>query len=87
MYPVPACPAARAAADLAARVHESAVTDGSQQRGNRKLVSQNSCAQIAFGDGHGMSRPEGDLLECATIFAKSNFVFRSAIQIVENCLR
>jgi hypothetical protein len=43
--------------------------------------------EIAFVEGHGVAGPKEDIVEGAGIFPERGFVFRAAIEIVEDGAR
>jgi hypothetical protein len=68
-------------------MHHAAIADGSQYGGERQIVPDGVCAEIAFGKRDGIARTEEDVVKGAGIFAESGFVFRAAIEIVEHGAR
>jgi hypothetical protein len=65
-------------------MHESAVTNGSQDRWEGNLVAENFRSQVAVLDGDRVPGPENNLIESACVAAQGHFIGSSAIQVVEH---
>ena len=71
-------------AHFADGVHEAAVADGSEQERKSEIEAENAGAQVAIGEGDGVTRTEGDVLIDAAIFAEGDFAFGAAIEVIED---
>ncbi len=78
------CPSRR---HLAARVHQTAVSDRGKQEGEGKVEAQDAGPQIALRDRDRMARSERHLLERAAILSKRDLAFGAAVQIVKHGFR
>jgi hypothetical protein len=79
MYPMPAFPAARAAA----RMHQSAVTDWRKHGWKSQVGFQYLCAQFAIPNCDSLLWSECHLFECFTILTERNLIFSTTIHVVE----
>jgi hypothetical protein len=68
-------------------MHHATIADRGQNRRESQVVAHHACAEIAFVEGHGISRAEEDVAKRAWIFPKCQFVFSAAIEIVEDGTR
>ena len=72
--------------NLAARMHEPAIAHGREHEWKRKIEAQNRSAQTAIGEGYGMTRTKGHVIENSAILAQRDFAFGAAIEIIKNRL-
>jgi hypothetical protein len=68
-------------------MHEAAVANGSQQEWKGQAETEHRGAQAALRNRHGVTRPKRYIIKYSAIFAKGDFPFGSAIQIIENGFR
>lgn len=65
-------------------MHQTTVTNCGQNDRKGDLCAQHPCSQVAFANGYGLVRSEGDRFERAPIFAKGCSSFGATIQVIEN---
>src|SRR5579862_8943240 len=65
-------------------MHEPAITHRSQQSGKRNIKAQDASPHIAIRHGHGVARPEDDVIEHPAVFPQGDFTIGAAIEIVED---
>jgi hypothetical protein len=65
-------------------MHQATVTNWSQNGRKGNLCAQHPCSQVAFTNGYGLARSEGDRFECAAVLDKGYFRFGTTIQVIEN---
>jgi len=65
-------------------MHKTAVADGSQQKRDSEIETEDASAQIALGDGYGVTRAQGDIFEYAAVLAQRDFALGAAVEIVED---
>jgi len=73
--------------DFPAGMHQTAVTDGSEQTREGEVESQDADAEIAFVEGYGVARAKEDVVEGTGIFSESGFVVGASIKVVEDAAR
>src|ERR1700687_3227093 len=71
---------------LSARMHQSAVTDGCQNRWKRQVSGKNSSSKITLRNCNCLARSKGEVVENATILAQGEFAFGAAVEIVKDNL-
>src|SRR5450432_3003145 len=64
-------------------MHETAVSDGRENRWKRQIKAEDARSQINLRDIHGMSWTESNLPENLAIPSQCKFVVRPTIEIVE----
>jgi hypothetical protein len=65
-------------------MHQPAVANRGQQKRERKIKAEHAHVQVALAAGNGVPRTKRDVVENPAIFAKRDFAFGPAIEIVEN---
>jgi hypothetical protein len=65
-------------------MHEAAVADGSQQKREGEIKSQNAGPKIALGQRDRVTRAQCDILKYAAVLSQRNFAFGATVQIVEH---
>jgi hypothetical protein len=68
-------------------MHQAAIADWSEQKGNRQIESKNARPQIAIRFHHRLTRTESYIVEDAAVFAKRYLAFGASIEIIEDGLR
>ena len=68
-------------------MHETAISDGSQQEWKGKVETQHARAQLTIWMGYGVTGPERNVLEYPAVLAERHLAFRPAVEVVENRLR
>ena len=68
-------------------MHESAVTNGSEQERKSKVKYQNAGGQIAGRNHNSVTRPERQVVKNPAILAECDLAFGAAVEIVEDDFR
>jgi hypothetical protein len=68
-------------------MHQAAIANRGEQKGQRKIEAQNLRAQTAFRKRDRMPRPKSNVVENPAVFPERNLALGSAIEIVKNGFR